>query len=240
MWVRATMSPYPHGATMVCETVPSTGDMNGIVVASLPVSEHRMSQNDIDGRILSSGLRKVAITEAAALLSLVFQKIHEGPLHADAHVAEWRKGSFSWIFVREVECWANVFFNDLEFWTMVANGKKNKKRTPLDAYSFVRSELRTEDKKAAKKWIDDNTKDMASIVHDVVASDYKLSLSFSSEHDTFTVSVTGKEDAVNAYKILTARHKDWVVATMTVLFKHLVLFQGGVWESDDDEDDGWS
>jgi len=81
---------------------------------------------------------------------------------------------------------------------------------------------------------------MGAIVHDMVASGYKMSVSFSQDHDTFTVSLTGKEGSLNEFKTLTARHADWIVATMTVLFKNAVMFRGGVWETDDEGDDGWS
>lgn len=123
----------------------------------------------------------------------------------------------------------------------MARGKKNANRSgSLENYSFVRCELRAEDKERAKAWIDKNKSTFAANVHDLVASDYKVSLSFSSDHDTFTASATGKEGAVNEFKTLTARHKDWSVALQTLLFKHLVMFDGGVWESETAEDDGWA
>lgn len=125
---------------------------------------------------------------------------------------------------------------------MATKGKKSNAKQKTQEYSFVRCELRSEDKKSAKIWIEENTSDMGALAHDIIASGYKLSCSFSSEYDTFTASLTGKaEESVNEFKTLTARHKEWIVAVMTVFYKHSVMFKSQVWETDDDEDeDGWS
>lgn len=125
----------------------------------------------------------------------------------------------------------------------MARKKSNKgSGNAFDKYEFVRCELRAEDKKIAKVWIDENTTELGSLLHDAVASDYKFSLSFSSEHDTFTACLTGKEDhPYNSFKTLTARHKDWTVAAMTLLYKAKVMFKDGLWVTADiDEDDGWA
>lgn len=199
-----------------------------------------MSSLQISNRIVSNGLEKARREFCSEALSLATFKIQQEPLSAPENVQEWRKGSFQWVFVRGVEYWANWFFREIESDVMARKSSNAKKSRGLEAYSFVRCELSAEDKKAAKVWIEENTSDMAAIVHDVVASDYKISCSFSSDHDTFTVSLTGKEGSLNEYKTLTARHRDWVVATMTVMYKHSVMFGSKVWESDDTEDDGWS
>jgi len=52
--------------------------------------------------------------------------------------------------------------------------------------------------------------------------------------------MTGKEDCVNEFKTLTARHRDWITAVMTVLYKHNVMFKAGIWETEEPSDDGWS
>lgn len=125
---------------------------------------------------------------------------------------------------------------------MATKGKKGNKNGSFSDYEFVRCELTAEDRKAAKIWIDENTAHSGEIIHDIVASDYKFSLSFSSDHDTFTACLTGKPDnPFNAQKTLTARHKDWVVAMMTVAYKHCVMFQSTIWKSaETTEDDGWA
>lgn len=123
---------------------------------------------------------------------------------------------------------------------MAAKKQNSKKPVGLESYSFVRCEMNAEDKRHAKEWIEKNNPNVGALVHDLVASEYKLSVTFSSDHDTFTASATGKEGALNEYKTLTARHKDWSLAVMTLLYKHLQMFGGTVWESVSDEDDGWA
>lgn len=155
----------------------------------------------------------------------------------------WKTGqTHSWHYVRAVEYRTQQFIHYLENISMARKqGKKNGTSFGGD-YKFVKAELRAEEKPKAKAWIEANTTNLGPILSDVVASDYKFSLSFSQDHDTFTACLTGKEDnAINAFKILTARHKDWQVATLTVLYKHGIMFKQGVWESaEDTEDDGWA
>lgn len=189
---------------------------------------------------MSSGLRKALKQECNDLYSDCIHRIKNDPLSAPERTLEWRKGSFSFVYVRAVEVWANVFFHDLENMVMAQGKKKNGQKKPLADYTFVRCELTSEDKKAAKIWIEENMGDLGAIIHDIVASDYKMSVSFSQDHDTFTASLTGKEGALNEYKTLTARHADWTIAVMTVAYKHSVMFGSKVWESEDSEDDGWA
>lgn len=155
----------------------------------------------------------------------------------------WKIGmTFSWHYVKIVEFRVNQLIDALEKIAMAKAKRNGKQSSDFASYEFVKCELNSEDKKAAKIWIEENTTELGSKLHDVVASDYKYSLSFSSEHDTFTACLVGKEDnPINSKKTLTARHKDWLVATMTVLYKHEVIFKSGVWESGSgDEDDGWA
>lgn len=156
---------------------------------------------------------------------------------------EWRIGAtFSWHYVRNVEYRFSQLITSLETIEMARNGKPKNTSGGFGNYTFVRCELRKEDKEACKEWMAKNTKNSGALIHDAVASGYKLSVSFSSDHDTFTASLTGKEDhGYNAFKTLTARHKEWHVAVMTVLFKAVVMFNNSVWETDaGQEDDGWA
>lgn len=160
-----------------------------------------------------------------------------------AHQRDWKIGStFSWHYVKNVEYRTAQFIQSIEVMTMAAKGKKNAGSNDFGGYSFVKCELGSADKEKAKAWIEAHSDEMGGMLSDAVASDLKFSLSFSSEHDTFTACLVGKEDNVfNAKKTLTARHKDWVIATFTVLYKHLVMFNGTVWQSAPAaEDDGWA
>jgi len=150
--------------------------------------------------------------------------------------------SLPWEIRREIEMSVTYLLYELEFLAMASTGRKSKRGKGQIEYSFVRCELTAEDKKDAKIWIDKHTHDLGAIAHDVMAEDYKLTCSFSSEHDTFTACLVGKEgNALNEGKTLTARHKDWITAILTVLYKHLVMFQAKTWETDDaDDSDGWA
>lgn len=159
------------------------------------------------------------------------------------HQHEWRIGrSYSWHYVKIVEYRVAQLIESMEIFAMAQGKKKSKSNGSFQGYTFVKCELSVEDRKTAKIWIDENAAEFGPLLHDTIASDYKFTCSFSSEHDTFTACLVGKEDNVfNSQKTLTARHKDWVFAAMTVLYKHLVIFKGTVWESAAaDEDDGWA
>jgi len=159
-----------------------------------------------------------------------------------AHQTDWKIGlTFSWHYVKIVEYRVAQMAAEMEF--LMARTKKSKpSESDFGKYEFVSCDLSAEDKKTAKAWIEANTTELGALLHDAVASDYKFSLSFSSEHDTFTACLTGKPDqAHNAYKILTSRHRDWIIAALSCLYKHQVIFKSGVWEGDEKGgDDGWS
>jgi len=160
-----------------------------------------------------------------------------------AHQRDWVIGrSFSWHRVKITEYRIAQFIRSLECFVMAATKKGKKSNASFQGYTFVKCELSTEDRKAAKVWIEANAAEFGPMLHDVIASDYKFTCSFSSEHDTFTACLVGKEDNVfNAQKTLTARHKDWVMAALTVLYKHSVIFRSTIWESADaEDDDGWA
>lgn len=177
------------------------------------------------------------------LVEFTLRMISEDGKSVPAYQRDWKIGqTFSWHYVKVVEFRVHQLTNLLETSLMAKKGKGNARTNQMDQYAFVKCELNAEDKKAAKVWIEENTAELGPILHDTMASDYKFSCSFSSEHDTFTACLVGKPDnPINPLKTLTARHKDWVVAALTVLYKHTVIFQGGVWEQGiDDEDDGWA
>lgn len=123
---------------------------------------------------------------------------------------------------------------------MSRKNSTNKQSRKQITYSFVRCELRKEDRDKAKAFITKNNDVMASKVHSLCGEGVKLSISLSKENDTFTASATGQEGSVNEGLILTARHKDWWTAVGTLIFKHEILFDRGPWEGDDEDEDGWS
>lgn len=198
-----------------------------------------MTQSNFLRHLYRSALRE----ECAELFEFAISQIIQDGKRVPAHEIGWKIGhSFSWHYVKIVEYRVGQFVNSLEKIAMAGKRTNSKAKFDASAYVFVKCELSAEDKIEAKAWVDKNTQNMGLLLHDVIASDYKFTCSFSSEHDTFTACLVGKEDnPINGKKTLTARHKDWIFAAMTVLFKHLEMFKGGVWESDmDNEDDGWA
>jgi hypothetical protein len=158
------------------------------------------------------------------------------------HQRAWKIGStFSWHYVKNAEYRIAQLIKSIEDITMARSKNGTKKAFDPSGYTFVKCELTADDKKAAKVWIEENTGDMGPMLHDIMASDYKFTCSFSPDFDTFTACLVGKEtQALNPQKTLTARHKDWVAAAMTVLYKHAVMFKSGVWiAAEVNEDDGW-
>lgn len=192
--------------------------------------------------ILSSGLHKAKRDELHEMVLDVRRRVLRDISETSSDRLEWktRHGDL-WVEPRYTEYWVQQFRYQLEDMIDMARKAPAKKQKPNLQYTFVRCELTSDLKVKAKLWIEKNEKTLAASLHDVMAEDYKFTCSFSSDHDTFTACLVGKPDSVNEGLTLTARHKDWWIATSTVLFKHLVLFDGGVWESGDDADtDGWA
>lgn len=131
----------------------------------------------------------------------------------------------------------NHIFNRLEI-IMAARKGKSKAFEKID-YEFVRGELNAEQKKDASTWMKKNQDDYSPMLDDLLANDYKLSMSFDSYNDTFVISLTGKPDNKhNAGKILTGRGKTWYLGLMSMLYKHHVLYKGAAWISDTPDDEG--
>lgn len=192
---------------------------------------------------ISSGLNKAArsIANECMTFHLALLSKHLSLIPPEKKVDPFGR-TYSWYELQEYKNRIDYIISDIGDIAMASRGKGKNAASKRQEYSFVRCELQAEDKKAAKVWMQENATEFGALLHDVMASGYKFSCSFSKDYDTFTASLTGKADeSVNEYKTLTARHKDWVDAAMTVLYKHCVMFRSGVWEADDDDDDdGWA
>lgn len=193
--------------------------------------------------ISQAGILKAARQTSNECLAyhLALLSKHLAQIPPEKRIDPWGR-AHSWYELREYESRIDYIICSIEEIAMATRGKGKNASKKTQDYQFVRCELRAEDKKACKVWIDENAADFGAMLHDVVASGYKFSCSFSADFDTFTASLTGKPDeSVNEFKTLTARHKDWQIAAMTLLYKNAVMFRSGVWETDQDtEDDGWA
>lgn len=121
---------------------------------------------------------------------------------------------------------------------MAAKGTRNRKKATLGEYSFVRTQLTGEDKKAAKAWFEKHSDELDKKMHDVLASGHKVSFSYNETNQSVTCTFTGKpEESVNEYRMLTSFASSWWQALALGLWKTEVLFSSGVWEDLADEDD---
>lgn len=133
----------------------------------------------------------------------------------------------------------NRLFNIAEDLIMARKQQGNKK--PQIEFEFVRGEMTADQKADAKTWIDKNSDDAVVLVSDMLASDYKYSLSYDDYNDTFICSITGKVgNAYNEGKILTGRGKSWWLALMSCLYKHQVIHKGKAWKSEAVNEDDFS
>lgn len=193
--------------------------------------------------ISQAGIVKAARQTAneCAAYHLALLSKHLALIPTEKQTDPWGR-AHSWYVLREYHHRIDYLIQDIEDIAMATKGRGKNANKKTQDYTFVRCELSADDKKACKVWIDENTSDFGALLHDVMASGHKFSCSFSSDFDTFTASLTGKADeSVNEFKTLTARHKDWLFAALTVLYKHSVMFRSGVWETDQDtDDDGWA
>lgn len=105
-------------------------------------------------------------------------------------------------------------------------------------YRFVRCTLSQPEKKAAKLFQEKGLEEINTLLTNTLHSGYKVSFSYSESNDSVTCTFTGKPDeAVNEFLMLTSFATDWFGALCTNLYKHWELFQAGVWEDTEDEDD---
>lgn len=195
--------------------------------------------NGIQSPFLRAGLDKALEDELFSILDYVAYRIDKEVLETPDHMSDWLKGPFSFVYVRAVEYWGNHFLRELETMAMARKGSTRNQRKQIN-YTFVRCELNKDTKVAAAEWIQKNGKVIPSKIHSLMGEGHKISLSLSQEKDTFTASATGQEGSNNEGLILTARHKDWWIALQTLVYKHEEMFEEGLWNAGEEDDDGWS
>lgn len=105
----------------------------------------------------------------------------------------------------------------------------SNKATP-DWSGFVRCEFDAESKAEFVRWSEENSADSAlmALTDELTEHALKLSISFSSEAETYTASLSGTKDSPQMFKgwTLTARSNNWERALQALAFKHLNLLQG--------------
>lgn len=140
-------------------------------------------------------------------------------------------------FYHTVSCLHNRVIFDFEELVLMArkNAAKNKSFTQFE---FVRCELNADDKKRVPEFVKSYKNSYDDPLTEALQSGHKVSLSFNETNDSFIASMSGKPDeCINANKCLTAHGKSPAMALWVVLYKHVELFQSGVWEGTADDED---
>lgn len=120
---------------------------------------------------------------------------------------------------------------------MATKGIRKRKDVKKGEYTFVRLSLSAEEKEGAKSYSQKAAADIDVALTEVLASGYKVSFSYNETNDTVTCTFTGKpEESVNEFKMLTSFASSWWIALCVNLYKHWELFNGSVWEHEDDDE----
>lgn len=116
----------------------------------------------------------------------------------------------------------------------MAKTKKNNQW--VNNFTFISFKLNKEQLSDFDAWRDKNAKGMEKMIDECLKDCIKQSTTWDEANACFIVSWTGTEDNVlNAKKCLTSRSPAWWEAMLFNAYKHLVIFNGENWESEDDE-----
>lgn len=101
-------------------------------------------------------------------------------------------------------------------------------------WEMINKRLQLEDKKAFENWVAKNPATVADLVTEVATNGYKLSITWVDSSNSFVVTASGRKDeGRNKKKSLPSWSDDVQEALYMTVYKILVLFDGGEWESDD-------
>lgn len=104
------------------------------------------------------------------------------------------------------------------------------KRNHNQAWTFVRCELTPEERDHFTGWLHESQDDMVELLTNALLTGYKLSVVFDSDNDTWIATLSGtKYTAYNDKSSISSRHGSFDDAIMLMLYKHLVLGEGGQW-----------
>jgi hypothetical protein len=114
-----------------------------------------------------------------------------------------------------------------------------KKRTKYGV-DFVPLRLTMDQKAAFQKWAKDNVADLGDYMVNLVGSGYKLSMNLDTNNDCYIVAITGtEENKLNRGLCITSRSDDLIEAVMMTVYKVVVLYDNGEWETPDDVSQDW-
>lgn len=124
----------------------------------------------------------------------------------------------------------------MEVFFDMANPRKSKNRTPFGNITFVSYKMDKETQKKFNAWFEASGNTLIDAVVETLQGDYRIGLSWDTDHDCFTASLTGRDESLNPSKCITMRSKDWHKALGAVVYVHTVVFDGEIWDASEESD----
>ena len=107
-------------------------------------------------------------------------------------------------------------------------------------WTFVNCELSDKDKAALESYADEHQREPMSVIEELTASGYKISLSWLDDNHCFIVTISGtKYTSFNEGSSMSSRSDDLSEAFFMAGFKHFILAGGKDWSKLDTERSGW-
>lgn len=115
---------------------------------------------------------------------------------------------------------------------LIAMANRNKPAT-WTQITFVDFSLDRSDEKAYNKWAIENEKRLGDMLDDVLADNYKISISPDFRNACTIITLTCKNpDSPNADCAFSTRAELWLDAMLMAMYKHFELAHGGEWPTD--------
>ena len=106
-------------------------------------------------------------------------------------------------------------------------------------WAFANVRLTKEQRLAFAVWVEELVNDVIEVLTIVLLEGYKFSLKWDKENESWIATLTGDEtNKSNAYTSMSGRHSEPELAILVLLYKHLEICAGGVWE-EAAEDSDW-
>jgi len=116
----------------------------------------------------------------------------------------------------------------------------NWSKQEMAKWKFYNKKLSAKEKQQFTAWTKENEADMPIYIQEVLHAGYKISVSQDTFNETMTASLTPSKDVkTNKDGSLVAKHSDYYIAILIVVFKHVVLAEGGSWESMEMDEEDW-
>lgn len=107
---------------------------------------------------------------------------------------------------------------------------KNRKMSRDNMPEMISSKLTDAELLEFETWYAKQQPKLWNTLTDILLDGHKQGVSWDAYNDCFIASLTGRGDGVtNDGRCLTSRSQDWIEAVALNLYKHLVIYQKGLW-----------